>query len=274
MLWHERAQAERLAPGTIRRYLSSLAMVDPQLGSLHLDEVRRPILLAIARRAGTTNATKRRDLTAVSAVLRAAVHEGWIEDNPARAFDRTAIRERRDPIILPADHEVEALIERLDRTRPETVRTLGALVRTLELTGMRLEEAAGLQWRQVDLHRGAITLERTKGRRLRTVTLTAQATAQLRAIPRRLGCPWVFWRGDGVRYSPKSISGTIMVARRSLGLTWRTHDLRHLYAVRYLRNGGSIYRLQQELGHVTIRTTEDYLRFLTPEEAERARLSA
>jgi integrase/recombinase XerD len=42
--------------------------------------------------------------------------------------------------------------------------------------------------------------------------------------------------------------------------------------VDYLRRGGSIYRLQQILGHKSIKTTEDYLVYLTPEEAERAKI--
>jgi integrase len=37
-------------------------------------------------------------------------------------------------------------------------------------------------------------------------------------------------------------------------------------AVDYLRDGGSIYDLQQILGHASIKTTEIYLAFLTPAE--------
>lgn len=267
LLWHERATAERLAPATIRRYLSSLAVCDALLGSLHLDEIRIATLRHLARRSGASNATRRRDLTAVSAVLRAAVHEGWIDANVARSFDRTAIRERRDPIVLPPDHEVGELVTALGGT-------LGPMVRVLELTGLRLDEAGGLRWQDVDLARAAITLTRTKGRRPRTVPLTAQAVGTLRALPRKLGSPWVFWRPDGARYAGRSLPGAIGKVRKRLGLTWRTHDLRHLFAVRYLREGGSIYVLQQILGHSTIAVTELYLAYLTPDEAERAKAAA
>jgi integrase/recombinase XerD len=40
-----------------------------------------------------------------------------------------------------------------------------------------------------------------------------------------------------------------------------------------LRRGGSIYRLQQLLRHSSIKTTEIYLRYLTPEEAERSKIA-
>ncbi len=52
-----------------------------------------------------TNATIRRDLTALSRLLAACVSWGWRTDNPARDDDRFMVRERRDPITLPGDRE-------------------------------------------------------------------------------------------------------------------------------------------------------------------------
>ena len=49
------------------------------------------------------------------------------------------------------------------------------------------------------------------------------------------------------------------------------YDLRHLYAVETLRAGTSIYRVSQQLGHTSVKTTEIYLAHLTPEEADRVR---
>src|SRR5215831_5869814 len=47
---------------------------------------------------------------------------------------------------------------------------------------------------------------------------------------------------------------------------FRFHDLRHYHAVTWLKDGRSIYDLQARLGHRSIKTTEDYLRYLTPDE--------
>jgi hypothetical protein len=52
---------------------------------------------------------------------------------------------------------------------------------------------------------------------------------------------------------------------RSRGM--RFHDLRHEMAIRYLESGGSIYTLKKILGHGTIKQTEEYLDYLTPEQA-------
>jgi integrase/recombinase XerD len=55
---------------------------------------------------------------------------------------------------------------------------------------------------------------------------------------------------------------------------FRFHDLRHRHAVDWLKSGGSIYDLQQRLGHTSVKTTEIYLAFLTPEEKRQAMFAA
>jgi integrase/recombinase XerD len=44
------------------------------------------------------------------------------------------------------------------------------------------------------------------------------------------------------------------------------HHLRHTHAVDWLKAGRSVYDLQKRLGHTSIKTTEIYLDYLTPEE--------
>ena len=48
----------------------------------------------------------------------------------------------------------------------------------------------------------------------------------------------------------------------------RVHDLRHRFAVRWLKSGGDIYRLSRHLGHTSVKTTEGYLRYLTDLEVD------
>ncbi len=264
--WHEEVARTSLSRSTVVRYLSSLRMVYPILGPLYLDEIGKAVIARIAARA-PTNASRRRDLTAVSAVLHAAEGWGWVERNAARDYDRRRIRERRDPIVLPTDAEV-------DRFASKAPPMLAAMIRLLEHTGMRLEEAASLQWRQIDLARRTVTLERTKARKVRVVTLNDTALAALSGVLRHTQSPWVFWysQNDPRRYDKPA--QRLAQLRKAAGVRWRTHDLRHLFAVRWLKAGGSIYRLKLELGHSSLAVTEIYLAHLTPEEAERARATA
>lgn len=252
-----------LKPSTRERYSTSLRMVDPILSGLDVQEIGRKELAKVAARKGIGNATRRRDLTAVMSVLCGAEARGWIEAVPDLGPILRNTRERHDPIVLPPEHEVAQLIANCPSS-------LGRMVQILRLTGMRLEEAAGLQHNQVDLARRVIQLHRTKTDRPRTVPLCDRAVGTISGTPRFLKEPWVFWHGEGKRYS--NASSQLAAIRRRLSITWRTHDLRHLFAVKYLQGGGSIYDLQQILGHESIKTTERYLAYLTPEEQRRAKL--
>jgi integrase len=246
-------------PATAERYLCSIGMVDPIVGQLYLDQIDRGVLGCIAGRRGPTNATKRRDLTAVMAVLYAAEGWGWLDTIPDPRAARRSIRERRDPIRLPTDAEIAALLAACPNDR------LRAIVQTMLNTGMRLEEVASLERRQVDFQRGVITLDRTKTSRPRAVPMVGTVVGTLRSLPVRLGCEWLFWHGEGQRFMNLS-SRMAGFCRKAKIRVFRRHDLRHRYAVDYLKAGGSVYDLQKILGHSSIKTTEIYLDYLSPEE--------
>lgn len=55
---------------------------------------------------------------------------------------------------------------------------------------------------------------------------------------------------------------------------FRFHDLRHWFAVEWLKAGRSIYDLQKHLGHTSVSTTEIYLEFLTVDEVEKVKRPA
>ncbi len=98
------------------------------------------------------------------------------------------------------------------------------------------------------------------------------------APPAHLHSRWVFWHHEGQRSSRISnqFSATVRraIKRKLIDRPFRFHDLRHWFAVDYLRRGGNIYDLQKELGHSSIQTTEMYLDFLTPEQQRGAKFGA
>jgi len=68
----------------------------------------------------------------------------------------------------------------------------------------------------------------------------------------------------------KNFASRYATWRRKNKVGFRFHGLRHLFAVTYLQRGGDIYDLQRILGHASIKTTELYLDYLTPEERRTA----
>lgn len=290
--WHEAAVASGLRPATIRRYVTSLGQLRDHFENQTIQEIDAASLrkvITARRREGASNATLRRDLTALSQVLGHAIDQGWRKegDNPALAIDRKkSLPERRDPICLPLPGEVAAVIAAAPTT-------FGDLIAFAHETGMRQEEVASLEHSRIDRGRMCAMIYRAKARRPRAVPLTPAALAIIDRQPRHLKLSFVFWhdlppdphdpekdlfsRFTSVASNFRRVREGVAqkVAQKGGTFTgFRFHDLRHDFAVRYLRQGGSIYQLQGILGHSSIKTTEIYLDYLTPEEAQQAKIGA
>lgn len=261
-----------VSDSTAKRYRVSLRKVDPHLQPYYLDQIgpRQISELIKARRGeGATNATINRDLTAVSRVMAAGLGKGANEHNPAKDYDRSLNRERRDPIELPTWTAVAAAIK-LSPT-PLWARIMDFASKS----GMRENEILTLEKSRVDLKRKAITLTRTKGRRPRVIPLDlpllADCPAILKAAMER-GQSLVFGRPADTAL--KNFPSRYAAWRKKHKVAFRFHDLRHLFAVTFLQRGGNIYDLQRILGHGSIKTTELYLNYLTPAERRHAMGSA
>lgn len=272
--WDAWIKRQGKRPATIKRYLVSLTQLRPWLDDKEVQRIDHALVREIVRdraKRGATNATIRRDLTAMSSVLDAAIDEGWIEENPAHSFDRRRLKEHRDPIVLPDEASIAAVL------------ALGSrfvdMAEFARETGMREEEIASLRHGQVDRDRMAVSLTFTKNGRAREVPLSERALAIIDRQPQFLKSPYVFWRGAGERFNNVAAQFYATVARAARNAAqdgrefrrFRFHDLRHLFAVEYLREGrGSLYELQQVLGHASVKTTELYLDHLTPAEKQAA----
>lgn len=268
---------DSLGEKTFKRYAVSLRQLRPWLDAKAVQEVTAELLKDIIKdrkRAGVKNATIRRDLTALSSVLNHAVDEGWTTDNAATAINRRRIvPEKIVRIVLPSDEMMALIFPKL----PTRMRDMLDFSRE---TGLRLAEVTALRHTAVSATERTITVEAGKGDKVRAVPLTARAAEIMARQPRYIGKPLVFWQGKGAAFKDVSsrIGGYMRRAAQKAAQEKRDfepfsfHDMRHLFAVEYLRSRrGSIYDLQAEMGHDSITTTERYLAFLTPEQAKAAR---
>lgn len=264
-----------IKPGTATRYLCSIGQVAPYLEDLYVDEIdRKKIAQVVSARLldEVTNATIRRDLTAISSVLSCCVAWGWAEENAAKAYDRSVIKERRAPIALPEEDSIDFVVALAPGN-------FARLIRHAQYTGMREEEIGSLERPQISEKLQQITLTKTKTSRPRVVPMDERAAGTVLGTTRYLHSQVVYWHGEGVRYANiASRFAEIMGRAEQLAeeqerpfRRFRFHDLRHWYAVDYLRRGGNIYTLQKILGHSSIKTTELYLDYLSPDEQHRAK---
>lgn len=287
-----------LKPKVQKRYIEALRMVDQCFGDRKLRDVNKRAIAEYVRmrKAGflyrypdgsskkikpVTNATCRRDLTAISSVFRAAVASGLHDENPARDWDRSVIKERRTIIVPPSLDEIATVIAYAPPA-------FGRLIEFAAQTGVRLQEAVGIEWRDVRLDRGEVLLPRTKVSRPRVVKLATpggDATGSLagsrQSMIRSDACPLVFWHGDFERFASASGGFRELVwkvvrkegEKNQAFRRFRFHDLRHAFATRWLMNGGDIYALSRHLGHTSVKTTEMYLAYVSQYRLEDDRIS-
>ncbi len=273
----QRWETEWLRPNkgakTATRYLCSIGQLSQYVDGRSLDQIDARLIASLIkerRSKDITNATIKRDLVALSSVFNFAIDEGWLEDNPVLQRMRR-VGEKRHPIVLPTTEDIELMVE----AAPGMVKDL---IRVATATGAREDELISASPRQVDHARRQMTLI-GKGhnavKKLRVVDLGPFGAYELiRALAPSPTGKFLFWHHDGDKYRGFSsqwwkLSNRVerIAAKRGLDFRrFRFHDLRHFHSVQWLKAGRSIYHLRDRLGHSSIKTTEGYCRFLTPEE--------
>lgn len=295
--------ADKISGKTLTRYLSSLAVLQPFLEGLWLDEIDKKLIGSIveARRdtpyvprgkkhpIRVTIATIKRDLTALSSVFDFCVDEEWMTTNPAMEWlkpghrKKSRLQERRDPIILPEPAHIQMVIDQAPGLFAE-------MIRAAVKTGARLDELGKSQRRHFDRARRQLTVI-GKRNKLRVIDLE-DADEDLGfqlfcGLPATIETKALFWhRPPAGKLAPgepaarpysqissnfrRVVKATAAQAQKQAQhfRPFTFHHLRHVHAVNWLKSGRSIYALQQRLGHTSVKTTEMYLAYLTAEEKQ------
>jgi integrase/recombinase XerD len=138
-----------------------------------------------------------------------------------------------------------------------------ALLRLLYGGGLRLSEAVGLCWRDLQARadgRGQVSVL-GKGGRERTVLVSPRTWAALQALRRPEDGPEdpVFRSRRGHRLSAVQAWRIVRTAARRAGVQASPHFLRHAHASHALDRGAPVHLVQATLGHGSLRTTGRYL---------------
>jgi len=214
----------RAGAGWLRHQQASYRnWIAPRLGLRKVDEIGARDLDRIAADmadAGREARTVRNVLQTLRGILGLARRYGHVRDLP----DFPAIHLRRPRRTI---HSFEDSQRLLDLAR-EAVDPSSFLVVALGChAGLRAGEMLGLQWGDVDLHRGCLHVRRTitaDGRTKppkteageRTVPLTPTLLAAFRQHGARL--PWLFWGEDGGQATHKWLKVRVAPLLRAAGL--------------------------------------------------------
>jgi integrase/recombinase XerD len=267
-----------LKPATHRRYKTSILKLAETFAGRWWDAITKETLLEYIderKGEGVKISTIKRDLTALSQAADYAVDRAWAGTNPVSQLPRRPLRYKAPVFRRPSLRSVELGITCCHGN-------LQPLARFLLATGMRLMEGASLTRPQIDKRRKVATLSDTKNGRARTVSLNATAMGIIAGQEGEILFPAIDRvTGEARVYKQASTNWATAQARaakKAKEQGWkferfRLHDLRHMFAIDYLANGGNIYQLQIELGHGSLKQTEWYLQFLSPDEQMKAKFT-
>lgn len=234
-----------------KRYELSFKSLNKHLGNVLLRDFRRELLHKYVRirtqevSPGTVN----RDIAAISKMFSYALECGLVETHPLVKFPKLKQPEKSfQPISLLQFH---ALVE----VMPE--KSLQALIAVMGETGIRLQEALKLKWRNVDLQNRIVTLEETKNGKVRQVPLSDYAVSWLSRLVHYIKRPYVFIsKRSGDRWC--NPTKPFKEACKKVGITIGFHDLRRFRTTRWLMSGVDVRTVKELLGHSEISTTMRY----------------
>lgn len=230
-----------------------------------ITECKKKLLSGITR-TGTnrTPATTNRYLAALSVCLSYAVKDmSWLDNSPMRKVSK--LKEPRGRIRFLSEDEiidsklVEGELTRLLKACKRSDNIFLYIVVVVALsTGARRGEITGLQWKDVDLQQGRITLYDTKNGEIRVVPVTGHALELLREHVRAIDTPMLF-PGKVRRNQPQDLRAPWLTALKAAEIeNFRFHDLRHTAASYLAMNGASLAEIAETLGHKTLQMVKRY----------------
>ena len=256
-----------LRPRTLDAYRWAIEKhLRPALGTLRIAEIDEQAIIedVIApMQARKLKAwTIRGALTPLGRILTFAVRRGEIPSNPLSRLDRGERPSvgRKELAVLDSD-EISRVIAHAGEWRP--------LLATLVFTGLRIGEARGLQWHDVNLDAGLITVARQVGRDRQPAALKTSAATRdvviMDALARvlrahRLASPYpaasdpVFASAIGTPIDDHNArSRGLRPALRAAGVERNItlHDLRHTAASLMIANGADVVFVSHQLGHAS-----------------------
>jgi integrase len=170
------------------------------------------------------------------------------------------LKELREDRPRPTDEQVEAVL-----------RELGFPVRQIVTfiyeTGCRPSEALELKRDYVDVENKTAVFNMRKAGDNALVALTSRAVNAVLGVPELPGCPYVFWNPKTqTRY--EKINNTFERARKRASVPWlQLKDFRRELGIVLAESGQPLHVAKTQLGHSSIRTTEEFYARYSPEFA-------
>jgi integrase len=253
----------------------------PKLTARHVEGVYRAM-----RDAGLSGKSRRHVHRTLSQALKLAVRDGKVRRNVCDSVDPSLHKPTNPELHKLTPDEVRSLIAAAGNTE------IAALVPLLAYSGIRVGEALGLRWSDVDFDSDEIHIRQARKRlpdpygapkteqSIRTVPLTSMASNALYEQRQRQSREreaakvpdpihnLVFTMTDGSPLDHHRVTHRWQRVRANAGVPKaRIHDLRHFAATTMADNGVPVHHTSAVLGHSNVTTTMN--RYYRSNEADK-----
>ena len=292
--WLARGRREDLEASTLKAYGEHLKLhINPFLGARRLNQLTHPMIEEFRDTlldSGRSRAMAKRVLGSLTSLIKEAKRGGYVAQNVADGVTVKRAAREKAKIVPPTKEQMRLMLAAAEKARPMDK----PLLMVLLFAGLRASEVRALPWRNVDLKRGAITIDQradfknvigapksASGRR--TIPMPPSVIAELRKW--KLRCPpcaldLVFPSDAGTPIfhanlvlgfqepvqiaagvcSPRIVDGKPLVDAKGAmvmeGL-YGLHSFRHAAASLWIERRVAPKKVQTWMGHHSIQVTFD-----------------
>lgn len=161
-LWLARGRREGLEQSTLDAYDQHVRLhINPILGTKKLNQLTKPIIEEFRDTlldAGRSRAMAKRVLGSLNSIVKEAERLGFVAKNVCLGVTVKRSGREKVKVVPPTKAQMLALIQAASneaKARPMDL----PLLHVFLFAGLRASEARGLPWRNVDLKKGAITID-------------------------------------------------------------------------------------------------------------------
>jgi integrase len=173
-----------------------------------------------------------------------ATEHGYRVDNPAKFVDRRRVKPKE--LHLPSQTQFQEMAAHIETSGAGQSKDCASLFRFLAFSGMRIDEARHVLWKDVDFEKGLLHARITKNGKDRWIPLNSS----LRQLLEKM-------RAEQSKESPDKSVMEVFECQKSIDRAAKLvsakrithHDLRHLFATRCIEAGVDIPTVSRWLGH-------------------------
>jgi len=190
------------------------------------------------------------------------VNEGLFDENPT-----CKIKKRRNPgrIVDISEHDIVKLLDCPDLSTFTGLRDYSLMLLSID-TGIRPKEALTLLPEDIDISVLEIRVksQNAKTRLARTLPISIQTAKVIKKLLNARYSQWdqsvpIFCTYEGCMMEVNSWYQRVARYAKRIGKKIRPYDLRHTFALNFLRNEGHVIALQKIMGHADISMTKRYV---------------